>query len=177
MRPTTIRSDDNDVKHLSLFVYFQWISWDLNISGEGDSFLRLEMIRPGFVSLLTLVQLTTGELPSSFTKTLLFFFFSDAATACRTHFMAIIAWNAKLGEKCKIGWKMSRLSGERQIVVIWDRWSRRWGAGGTFDAEKAGGATTLKQSDSFICFSLFGSSGCNCQKWKKHKRICQLQIG
>ena len=41
---------------------------------------------------------------------------------------------------------MGRLSGERQIVVIWDRWRGRWrwrGAGGTFDAEKAGGQHLL----------------------------------
>ena len=78
-----------------------------------------------------------------------------AAAACRTHFMAIIAWNAKLGEKCKIGWKMGKLSGGRQIGVIWDSWRRgrswRWrlvGLESRWDiwCWQAGGATTLREN-------------------------------
>ena len=37
-------------KHLSQFVYFQFVSQYISV--VGDSFLRLEMIRPGFVSFL-----------------------------------------------------------------------------------------------------------------------------
>ena len=50
------------------------------------------------------------------------------------------------------------------------------GAGGTFDAEKAGGATTLKQSDSFICLSLFGSYDCNCQNERNIKEYAYFRL-
>ena len=84
--------------------------------------------------------------------------------------------------KCKIGWKMQNWVQNGQIV----RWEANCGDLGQVEREVEGGrwdiwcwkgrwATSLKQSDSFICLSLFGSCGCNCQKWKKHERICQLK--
>ena len=169
--------DDNDVKHLSPFVYFQLGSQ--YICCRRQVLTRLEMIRPVLFHFFNPGSINNRRAPVSIyqnTSPLLLLL----VLRCRHSVSDTFHGNYCM--KCKIGWKMQNWVKNGQIV----RWEANCGDLGQVEREVEEGrwdiwcwkgrwATSLKQSDSFICLSLFGSCGCNCQKWKKHERICQLK--
>ena len=118
---------------------------------------------PGFVSLLTPVQLTTEELPSSFTKTLLFFSLPPHVGHISWQLLhemqnwvkngQIVSWEANWGD-------LGQLERGR-----WDIWC--W---------KAGGATTLKQSESFIYLSVLAVVALNSGQRTRTTMWTRLQI-